>query len=650
MNIRFKHIDIQNFRSIDRAQITLNDQGTIVVKGINEYEDKATSNGSGKSSIFEAIIFALYEETSSGEKDVENRIIKDSYSVVLEFEINGDIYTINRQGKSGKSSVILLKNKVDISARNKTDTNKLIISLLGINKQIFLDSIFLSQNAVTNLASLPPTSRKERLEILSNTDSAVNSFKEKMKQKQLEYEANCVTSQQEISTYNGNISALNNQIFTLQNKINEARAEIERKKALGSVEQIDAEIDNLQLSIMNNTKQIETLNIEIQNLEDNITHINQRLTDIATEKDEIQKQVYEIQSNISSLNYKSSNIDKDINLANIQISQIENQIKSIKESDTCPTCGRKYENIDENHINELIKTHAEEINNHRTNIINLNKDKENLSVEIVTLNQQNAEITEKLNQQNDLINQVRQELSNYETDKRTAQYSKDNLNNLILSTNNTILELQNKKSELVITETNAIKEYEDMITDINNQINEIGDRKVLSEGEYNKYNDLIQTIKHSISLITKDFRTFLLQNSIAYLNKLLIDYSSRLFSNNTDIIKIEDKDNKLDIKLGDATYESLSGGEKTRVNIALLLAQKSLASMVGNITCNMIILDEILGYCDSEAESNVISLIIDELDSLETIYMISHKEIPIPYDSELIVIKDKQGLSHVQTR
>ena len=115
-----------------------------------------------------------------------------------------------------------------------------------------------------------------------------------------------------------------------------------------------------------------------------------------------------------------------------------------------------------------------------------------------------------------------------------------------------------------------------------------------------------------------------------------------------DIIKISEDDTKLDIKLGNATYESLSGGEKTRVNIALLLAQKSLASMIGNISCNIIILDEILGYCDSQAESNVIDLITSELDSLESIYMISHKEIPIGYDSELVIIKDKNGLSKVR--
>ena len=86
MNLRFDSIDIESFRSIDRAVVDLSNQGTVIVKGINEYEDNATSNGSGKSSIFEAIIYALFEETSSGEKDVANRIKGNGFTITLTFE------------------------------------------------------------------------------------------------------------------------------------------------------------------------------------------------------------------------------------------------------------------------------------------------------------------------------------------------------------------------------------------------------------------------------------------------------------------------------------------------------------------------------------------------------------------------------------
>lgn len=70
--------------------------------------------------------------------------------------------------------------------------------------------------------------------------------------------------------------------------------------------------------------------------------------------------------------------------------------------------------------------------------------------------------------------------------------------------------------------------------------------------------------------------------------------------------------------------------------------------MIGNMNCNMIILDEILGYCDSKAETRVIDLINKELESLESIYMVSHKEIPVGYDSQIIVVKDKTGLSRIR--
>ena len=120
------------------------------------------------------------------------------------------------------------------------------------------------------------------------------------------------------------------------------------------------------------------------------------------------------------------------------------------------------------------------------------------------------------------------------------------------------------------------------VIDINNQVEK-------QQDNYTKYDTYVNTTKHIIQLVTKDFRTYLLKNSIDYLNTILKRYSQELFSNEKDLIYITNDDSKLDIKLGNASYESLSGGEKTRVNIALLLAQKSLANVIGNMNCNIII-------------------------------------------------------------
>lgn len=652
MNIRFNSIDIENFRSIERAFVELENQGTVIVKGVNEYEDKATSNGSGKSSVFEAIIFALFEETSSGEKDVANRIIDNGYSITLKFEVDNDKYIINRQcSKGGKTSVIINKNGLDISARNKTDTNKLILQILGINKAIFLDSIFLSQNANTNLASLTPTARKERLEILTNTDFMVNTFKDKLKEKQTEYEAECVSNQLKLNKLNGNKETNLKQQADIQLKINEAKQEIERLKQLGDIKEIEEQITQKEnVEMISLDKQIDDISLEIQNKEQEVDDLRKAGEDNLNKKDELEKQKQEKLNKWNELDKSIQDKQKTIKFAEQDNSRIDKEIEKIRDSDKCPTCGRKYEDANEEHIQQTIN---ELENNKKINyeqIEQIGKEISKLLEERNLIEEDGKKQAIEITKIGALIEEHRNKVNDKEQERKNLNNSKQEIINKKNICQKEINELKNKKEQILKTQTGNIEEFEEMIHKIQLDIEVIDKQLQEAEDLYNKYNDYVSVVKSSIQMVTKEFRTYLLQNSLQYLNKLLAQYSSQLFSNEVDVIRIEEDDTKLNIKLGNATYESLSGGEKTRVNIALLLAQKSLANIIGNISCNIIILDEILGYCDSQAEENVINLLTQELESLESIYMVSHKEIPIGYDAQLTIIKDKRGLSRIASR
>lgn len=651
MNLRFDNIDIESFRSIDRATVNLSNQGTVIVKGINEYEDNATSNGSGKSSIFEAIIYALFEETSSGEKDVANRIKGNSFTITLTFEIDGDKYKIIRQGKSGKTSVALYKNEEDISARNKTDTNKLIAQILGISKSIFLDSVFLSQNANTNLASLTPTARKERLEVLTNTDSVVNSFKDKLKEKQIEYEAKCVDAQLEMNKLNGSIDTNKKQQMEIQNKIDEVNAEIERLKQLGDLKEIEKEIEyKEQVELTDLDALYNKLGEFIQEREVELEQLRLDGEDNLKRKDELES---EKQKELNKWNEKEREIQLKTNMINNlnqNNSKLDKEIEKIKNSDTCPTCGRKYEDANEEHIKQAVdELEAEKLNNNEQinqldiEIKNLKNEQEQIEEVGKGLGNELIKVGALIEEHKKKINEIDDKRKELNVNRQTTELNKTKCQK-------EINELKDKKEQLLKTQTNNIEEYKEMILKIEKEIESLDIKIKSCEEDYNTNNDYVNVVKNSIQLVTKEFRTYLLQNSLQYLNKLLQSYSSQLFSNDTDVIRITEDDTKLDIKLGEATYESLSGGEKTRVNIALLLAQKSLASIIGNISCNLIILDEILGYCDSQAEEKVTNLLTQELETLESIYMVSHKEIPIGYDTQLVVVKDKTGLSRIANR
>jgi DNA repair exonuclease SbcCD ATPase subunit len=648
MNIKFTSIELSGFRSIDQAKISLDNQGIVIVKGINEYEDNATSNGSGKSSIFEGIIYALFEETSSGEKDVENRILCNGFTIKLEFIIDNINYTIYREGKKGKTSVILYKDNVDISARTKSETNKLILSILGISKSIFLDTIFLSQNAVTNLASLQPTARRERLEVLTNTDYTITLFKDKVKEQQSLYEDQCNNLQSSLSKLQGNKESLQQQLTEINYKIEEVNRQIAQRDLLGNIDSINNEIE-----VTN--KNIEIQKDDLKNKEEEIEVIQKEITDFIQTGNEDNQLKIEQCEKINNLKKDLDNNNNSINLNNYQIEQSNNnidkekrEIEKIKNSDTCPTCGRKYENINEEHINNIIKEHEDLINLELQKQMDYKNNNEGFYNNIKDIEFRISDEQTILNEIDNRIYLFNEELRAKENKRTLRTSEKQTINNNINVLNNHLNELQFKKDQILSFKVGNKEEFEKMQIDIQSKILDIEKEVNEINLNYNKTLDLVNTAKHMIQLITKEFRTYLLQNSLKYLNKTLENYSKQLFSNDGDVIKIEENDTKLDITLGNASYESLSGGERTRVNIALLLAQKSLAQMIGNISCNIIILDEILGYCDGQAETVVIDLITKELDSLESIYMVSHKEIPIGYDKELIIIKDKSGLSKIK--
>ena len=60
MNIQFNKVKIHHFLSFGDAEIDLRDRGYCLVSGVNRNpKDAAKSNGSGKSTIWSAISYAL---------------------------------------------------------------------------------------------------------------------------------------------------------------------------------------------------------------------------------------------------------------------------------------------------------------------------------------------------------------------------------------------------------------------------------------------------------------------------------------------------------------------------------------------------------------------------------------------------------------
>ena len=69
-----------------------------------------------------------------------------------------------------------------------------------------------------------------------------------------------------------------------------------------------------------------------------------------------------------------------------------------------------------------------------------------------------------------------------------------------------------------------------------------------------------------------------------------------------------------------------------------------------DFSCNIFILDEIFDNLDVLGCNNVLNLISTRLNDIESMFIISHHAdtLEIPYDCEMIIIKDQYGISKVK--
>ena len=130
-------IKIKNFLSHEDTEIDF-EQGINIITG---------KNGAGKTSVLDAIKFALFAESRNNEKN--NELIKKGktyFEITLDFNINGEHYEVYRHFgvKKAKNAERLAYIKKDglIIAETYEGVNAEITKLLNVSKDVFKNSVF----------------------------------------------------------------------------------------------------------------------------------------------------------------------------------------------------------------------------------------------------------------------------------------------------------------------------------------------------------------------------------------------------------------------------------------------------------------------------------------------------------------------------
>lgn len=571
MYIKFLSIESSGFQSLSDFKLDLCNRGVVLVKGKNRYEEHASSNGSGKSSCFEAIMWAIYGKTSAGISDPSNRYIKNGCSVSVDFMVDETVYSIVRtlNDPVKKNSLVLMRNGQDISGRNKTDTEKIIQNdVMPFSQDIFLSTVFLSQGFSNRLSTLNPSGRKERLESLTHTSVRVESFKQ-------------------------NISNIRDNYSSIYNNLNSDIRFID-----GSLKQIEQEISRLEKIISDNEK--DKPNIDINKLDESLS----KLKDLSYSLDEeYRKRMYDLSE------MKSSKMKKEFSIKELksEIIRIDKEIEDITNS-ICPTCGQK---INNDHIDER----KNELLERKLYIEN------DLSTEQKLID----DIDVKIKSEEDILGTLSSKLNP--------------------------IKLKINQLESLIKTVNSFKDTtsdKDRLVEIKSKIVDLNKEKTVKISERDETQNYLDTGSNIMNMITKQFRSYLLNNTADYMNERLFDYSNILFSGKDDVVKIVIDSSKLDIYLGNALYDTLSGGEKRKVDLAIVLAQRDLAMGISGSTSNILILDEVFDNLDDKAIGTVASMFSSVSSEIDSMFIISHKpDVEIPYDDIITVEKGTDRISHI---
>jgi DNA repair exonuclease SbcCD ATPase subunit len=310
--IVFEKVRLQNFLSFGNTPIEFEyKNGVTFVTGWNK--DKNTGNGVGKTTLLvESISFALFGETYRKivQSDVVNSHNKDECVVELWFTVNTQPYKIVRSVKPNK--LYLYKGQDDIS-KTVTETNKDVLNILGISKQIFNNTLVMTNDA--------------KNKFLDQTKDLKTKFVEGI----LSLEVFGKMMEQAKKDYNDYTKVVDKSQIVLD----ELYKSIDNDKRYSTEwqEKKDRQISSLELQIKQAKSSSPVDNTDtINQLKQKVDDISQRIDDLTTK--------------INNVNIKKAGIETEHKNRKEQVRKFD-QIKL-----ECPTCKRPYGEHDPAQIEE----------------------------------------------------------------------------------------------------------------------------------------------------------------------------------------------------------------------------------------------------------------------------------------------------------
>lgn len=551
-------------------------------------------NGVGKSGCLNAICFALYGQSVANirKDNLINLTNEKNLEVSLEFEAKGINYRIERGRKPNYFKFFVndvqqgnLNESLDVSSERdesqgeSRETQAEVDRVIGFSSEIFKQLIGLNTLSIPFL-SLPAKDQRSIIEELLGI-TQLSEKAEKLKELLRDTKASIAKEEIKIQTAKESNEKIQKSINDLRNRSknwaldHESQISLLQQKLETLLElDIDSEIDNHKIydSGMLAARQLSKLESDCRSKKRNLADLQSRLK------------------------------------------QYENNISTVCEDASCPTCGQKVHEHQQEEILESIIVKKDQIS---TQILSLENEISKINSEILTTKQ-----------------------------------AVDALGDIKKPFYNTIDEAYNHRSKL----DGLAIQLEKMIEDTNPY-----DDHVISQQENLLQNIDIETIKQLnllcehqeflLKLLTnKDsaVRKLIIDQNLNYLNFRLSEYADKLglphsvkFINDLSV-SITEHGRELD-------FDNLSTGERRRLILSLSFAFRDVFESL-NMPINLLFLDEAVDSgIDSSGLEAILAVLKEKIrESKRSIFLVSHREELIPRVSNILMVVKENGFSTIQ--
>ena len=337
-----KSVSIKNFFSYGP-------QETVIDLSGNGITNISGANGVGKSTIIEAMLFALYGKTRQEKvADVVNRSVGKDCKVSVEFVGDDDeVYKVlrYRAHTTHKDKVYLFKGDKDISSKNTSDTNEQIIDYFGMPYVAFVNSTVFSTEFYSNFFAANNT---DRLNIFENILSLkeISYFYEEVKkiikeieESEIESKMKYTESNTKVESAQENLDTYNKQakekLLQLKSEKEDAQRAIEEAKvALKELGAIDVVAEKAKLSNTTLNEEYEKQINEKKKLHDELNAFNtfpEEETELLVKYGDFdfndnKKKEEKYKSDLETIRTRESGIDK----AKLQLDSSMEKIRTLK--------------------------------------------------------------------------------------------------------------------------------------------------------------------------------------------------------------------------------------------------------------------------------------------------------------------------------